>query len=200
MEIPNLSYSPWVIPAAAGIYGLIHSLMASTSFKQLVANNFGSAANKYYRLFYSISSTILLLPVLTLPALIPDQTLYTIPTPYLYLTSALQVLCIVLLTYSVMQTGALQFIGIRQAIGLEDNDKLNTSGLYRYVRHPLYTFGLLFIWLSPVMTQNMALLYASLTLYTIIGAIFEERKLEEKFGAAYQSYKAKTPFIIPFLF
>ena len=129
MEIPNLSYSPWVIPAAAGIYGLIHSLMASTSFKRLVTNNFGSAANKYYRLFYSISSIILLLPVLTLASLIPDKTLYTISAPYLYLTSALQVLCFLLLTYSVMQTGALQFIGIRQAIGLADNDRLNTSGM-----------------------------------------------------------------------
>jgi len=200
MEIPNLSFSPWVIPAAAGIYGLIHSLMASTSFKQLVSNKFGPAVNKYYRLFYSISSIILLLPVLTLPALIPDKTLYKIATPFLYLTSGLQVLSLLLLTYSVMQTGALQFIGIRQAIGLDDNDKLNTNGLYRYVRHPLYTFGLLFIWLSPVMTQNLALLYGSLTLYTIIGAVFEERKLEEKFGTEYQAYKAKTPFIIPFLF
>lgn len=199
MEIPNLSFSPWVIPAAAGIYGLIHSLMASTSFKQLVASKFGSAANKYYRLFYSISSFILLLPVLTLPALIPDKTLYNIPAPYLYLTSALQLFSVLLLSYSVIQTGALQFIGIRQAIGREDNDRLNTNGLYRYVRHPLYTFGLLFIWLSPVMTQNMALLYGSLTVYTIIGAVLEERKLEEKFGVEYQTYKAKTPFIIPFL-
>lgn len=199
MEQPNLSYTPWVIPAAAVLYGLIHSLMAATSLKQLVISVFGQAAKKYYRLFYSISSVILLLPVLALPLLIPDKALYTIPAPYVYLTGAVQVVSVALLTYSVLQTGALQFIGIRQALGMGDNDTLNTGGLYRYVRHPLYTFSLLFIWLTPTMTRNMLLLYAGITMYVFVGAIFEERKLLEKFGEDYRQYRKRTPFIIPFL-
>ncbi|HKJ26977.1 MAG TPA: isoprenylcysteine carboxylmethyltransferase family protein [Anaerolineales bacterium] len=199
MEFPNLSYSPWVIPAAAVIYGLIHSLMAATGFKQLVINGFGQVAKRYYRLFYSISSAILLLPVLALPLLIPDKTYYTIPAPYVYLTGGIQLLSAALLVYSLLQTGALQFIGLRQALGLEANDRLNTGGLYRYVRHPLYTFSLLFLWLTPVMTRNMLLLYAALSVYILVGAVLEERKLVENFGEAYQRYKENTPFIIPFL-
>lgn len=199
MEIPNLSLTPWSIPAAAILYGAIHSMMASTSFKRLVTRILGALANKYYRLIFSFLSVILLLPVLVLPLLIPDTTLYTIPTPYLYLTIALQLLSVGLLIYSVMQTGALQFIGLRQALGLDTNDRLNTGGLYRFVRHPLYTFSIVFLWLTPVMTRNLALLYGAFTLYMLIGAIFEERKLLEQFGEPYRAYREKTPFIIPFL-
>ncbi len=200
MEFPNLSFSPWVIPAAALAYGLIHSVMASTSFKHLVDFLLGNGAKKYYRLLYSVFATITLLPVLTLTALIPDITLYTILAPYRYLTLLIQAASVLLLAYSVIQTGAFQFIGLSQALGWKHTDQLNTGGLYRYMRHPLYAFSLLFIWLTPVMTRNLLLLYAALTVYILIGAFFEERKLQSTFGEAYAAYKVKTAFLIPFIF
>ncbi|NOH03709.1 MAG: isoprenylcysteine carboxylmethyltransferase family protein [Chloroflexi bacterium] len=72
-----------------------------------------------------------------------------------------------------------------------------TRGLYRLVRHPLYTFSLVFIWLTPVMSQNSLALYTGATLYLLIGAYFEERKLLRDFGEAYAEYKRKTPMLIP---
>ena len=77
------------------------------------------------------------------------------------------------------------------------SEQLNTKGLYRYMRHPLYTFTITFLWLTPVMTQNIAALYSAITLYAFIGAIFEERKLERIFGSAYQNYRRHTPMFIP---
>ena len=65
------------------------------------------------------------------------------------------------------------------------------------MRHPLYTFGLLIIWLTPVMTYNMLILYFVLTLYIIIGAYFEEQKLLREFGQAYATYQSNTPMLIP---
>jgi protein-S-isoprenylcysteine O-methyltransferase Ste14 len=35
------------------------------------------------------------------------------------------------------------------------------------------------------------------TVYIIVGAIFEERKLKREFGQAYEKYKADTPMLIP---
>jgi protein-S-isoprenylcysteine O-methyltransferase Ste14 len=200
MEQLNLSLTPFTIPAAALLYGFIHSLIAANGFKHLIYRLLGEGAKKYYRLFYSLFASVTLLPVLILPAIIPDQTLYKIPEPLVYFTVFIQIVSVLLLVYSVLQTGALQFIGLSQAFGLKREDKLNTGGLYRYMRHPLYTFSLLVLWLTPTMTRNFALLYAALTVYIIIGAIFEERKLLQTFGAAYQEYRAKTPFFIPLKF
>ena len=200
MEQLNLSLPPYFIPAAALLYGFIHSLIAANGFKHLIYRTLGDGAKKYYRLFYSVFASITLLPVLVLPAIIPDQTLYKIPEPLVYFTVFIQIASVLLLVYSVLQTGALQFIGLSQAFGLKREDKLNTGGLYRYMRHPLYTFSLLVLWLTPTMTRNFALLYMALTVYIIIGAIFEERKLLQTFGNAYQEYRAKTPFLIPIKF
>jgi protein-S-isoprenylcysteine O-methyltransferase Ste14 len=174
METPNLSFSPYLIPAAALLYGFIHSLIAANGFKHHIYRILGDGAKRYYRLFYSIFAVITLLPVLILTALIPDETLYSIPAPWVYLTTALQIISVGLIIYSVMQTGALQFIGLSQAFGRDNKESLNTGGLYRYVRHPLYTFSLVVIWLTP--------------------------KLVQTFGPAYQEYRRKTPFLIPFIF
>lgn len=72
-----------------------------------------------------------------------------------------------------------------------------TGGLYRWVRHPLYTAGLVFIWLTPVMTVNLLVLNIGLTIYLVVGAIFEERKLVREFGAAYRDYQENVPMLIP---
>ena len=199
MELPLLSFPPVVIPAAALLYGLIHSLTASPGFKHLMYRLLGDWLKNYYRLLYSLLSVIALLPVITLPLLIPDESLYTIPAPWVYLTSLIQLASVGMLAYSLLQTGALQFIGIPQALGRDFQDRLNTGGLYRIVRHPLYAFSLLFLWLTPVMTRNLALLYGALTVYIMIGAAFEERKLLRIFGQEYAEYREKTPFIIPYL-
>ena len=57
---------------------------------------------------------------------------------------------------------------------------LVTSGLYRFVRHPLYTTGLLFLWLTTTMTVSQLNVYVGATIYIFIGAYFEERKLLHK--------------------
>ena len=60
-----------------------------------------------------------------------------------------------------------------------------------------YTFGLLFIWLTPVVTLNSLTVYIGATIYILVGAYFEERKLLREFGEAYAEYKRTTPMLIP---
>jgi protein-S-isoprenylcysteine O-methyltransferase Ste14 len=71
------------------------------------------------------------------------------------------------------------------------------EGLYRWVRHPLYTAGLVFIWLSPVMSANLLVFFAGLSAYLVIGAFFEERKLIHAYGDAYRRIQQTTPMFIP---
>ena len=189
----------WIL--AAGLaYGVIHSILASHQAKALARQWLGHYGDRYYRLFFNGMAVIMLLPVMALVPLLPDWQFYAIATPFVLLTSVLQAGAVFGLLWSVWQTGALDFLGIRQLFGQhadETQARLVKSGLYRYVRHPIYFFGLVFMWLSPVMSWNLLALYVSFSAYLLIGTVFEERKLLEEFGPEYAEYRSKTPMILP---
>jgi protein-S-isoprenylcysteine O-methyltransferase Ste14 len=65
------------------------------------------------------------------------------------------------------------------------------------MRHPLYTGGIILIWLTPLMTVNTLTLNIIVTLYLIIGARFEESRLLHEFGQAYADYQRQVPMLIP---
>jgi len=181
------------------LWGLIHTLLASLRFKSFLANLFGTVAMRGYRLFYNVFSVISFLPILYLVAILPDARLYSVPAPWLYLMLLGQGVSVVLLIVGVLQTDTLYFVGLRQLFEEEKPAKFVTNGLYRLVRHPLYTAGLLFLWLSPQVTVNSFTMYVGVTIYILIGAYFEERKLLREFGSVYVEYKSCTPMLIPWL-
>ena len=153
---------------------------------------------RYYRLAYNIFSILSFAPVLWLLAVLPDKGLYQIPAPWVYLSLTGQVAAVILLVAGVMHTDPLSFVGLRQLLdGKEHSSRLVTHGLYRWVRHPLYTSGLVFIWLTPIVSQNSLVVMVAATIYIIVGALFEERKLEREFGPVYAEYKSKTPMLVP---
>ena len=188
----------WLILSVI-LWGLVHSVMAALIFRAKLTNWLGAKTMRFYRLFFNIFSVITLLPVLWLAKVLPDSTLYSVPKPWLYLMLFGQVLAAIGEVVGLSQTDVWEFAGLRQIISprVEGESRLVVKGLYKYMRHPLYTFGLLFVWLTPVMTVNMLVLYISLTVYTIIGAYFEERKLLREFGEDYARYKENTPMLVP---
>jgi protein-S-isoprenylcysteine O-methyltransferase Ste14 len=185
----------WLILAIA-VWSIVHSLLASLGFKALLRRTFGNGFMKFYRLLYNLFAVISLAPILYLMVSLPDKTLYRVPSPWSYLMFAGQGLSLLLLFAAALQTDLLTFMGLRQLLE-EEKDNLITHGFYRWVRHPLYTFGLLILWLSPSMTVNTFVVYAALTVYILIGAMFEERKLLREFGQEYANYKSVTPMLIP---
>jgi protein-S-isoprenylcysteine O-methyltransferase Ste14 len=130
---------------------------------------------------------------------LPDKTLYQLHSPWSYLMRTGQMISVLLLLIAVLQTDILSFVGLRQLMEEENRGDLVIHGLYRFVRHPLYTFSLLILWLSPSMTINSFLVYTALTVYVLIGIVFEERKLMREFGQKYADYKSMTPMLLPSL-
>lgn len=171
--------------------------MASLGFKNLLQRTFGGRAMKFYRLFYNIFSALSFAPVLYLMVALPNKDLYQFSFPWSYLMLAGQGISVLLLFVTVLQTDTLSFVGIRQLFEEEKSGKLIMSGFYRFVRHPLYAFGLLVLWLSPSMTVNSFFVYLALTIYILVGAYFEEKKLLREFGQAYADYKLSTPMLVP---
>jgi len=193
-------FSSAIILAAVGIYGLVHSWLASLQTKRQARRLLGaSPVDRFYRLAYNVFAILSLLPILALALLLPDHTLYIIPFPWFLLTLAIQGLAVAALIVGLLQTGPLDFIGLSQPFEpTHDREKtLVTGGLYRWVRHPLYTAGFVFIWFSPVMTTNLLVFYLGLSFYLVIGAHFEERKLLREYGESYQRYCQNTPMFIP---
>jgi protein-S-isoprenylcysteine O-methyltransferase Ste14 len=102
--------------------------------------------------------------------------------------------------------GALEFLGIKQH-GMrvceiqrtEGTPDLIISGVYRWVRHPVYTCTLLAFVVSPVMTLDRFLLFFTTLLYLSFGIPIEEKKLERQFGQAYLDYRTRIPALVPFL-
>jgi protein-S-isoprenylcysteine O-methyltransferase Ste14 len=194
-----MTLSFWLILLAVLSYGLLHTLLASTKAKQFAHRWFGSKADQWYRLAYNFIAVVTLLPILVLPVLLIDKELYRIPFPWVILTMILQLLAVIAIIVGVKQTGMTSFVGLHQLLLPEDTSppKMVTGGLYRYVRHPLYTAGLVIIWLMPIMTCNLLALNIGLTGYILVGAVFEERKLLAEFGEEYAAYRQRTPMLVP---
>ena len=191
----------WWVLLAMALYGVLHSLLASHTAKRLAARAFGEAFTaRYYRLFFSLQGGLTLLPALILAWMLPDQRLWAIPFPWVILTLAVQALAAVGLLVGVAQTGGMRFIGLEQAMdpdSVRRPPQLVVRGFYRWVRHPLYLFGLVLIWLLPVMSANLLAINLGATAYLLLGTIPEERKLRQEFGPAYDEYRKQTPWLIP---
>jgi protein-S-isoprenylcysteine O-methyltransferase Ste14 len=187
--------------AAMAVYSVVHSLLASLGAKAAARRQLGPIAQRGYRLAYNVFSVLSFLPVLALTAALPDWTLYIIPYPWVLLTLGVQGLAGLALLAGVLQTGLWSFLGVAQlfSIAEQEPEKLVVHGLYRWVRHPLYTAGFVILWLFPYMTANLLALVIASSLYLWIGALFEERKLLKEFGDAYRQYKDVTPmfFLLP---
>ena len=179
------------------LWGVLHSILASHGAKNFFRRTFGDGFMRSYRLLYNIFALISFLPILYLMVTLPSRELYSVPSPFNYLMRAMQGISLILLIVAVLQTDLLSFIGLRQIFAEETKGPLMTGGLYRYVRHPLYTFSLLILWLSPVMTVSSFIVYLALTAYILIGIYFEERKLLREFGEDYETYRSVTPMLIP---
>jgi protein-S-isoprenylcysteine O-methyltransferase Ste14 len=181
------------------LYAGLHSLLAARTIKEWGRAHL-PGFDRWYRLFYNAIALITLLPVPWLLGL-PDRVLYAAPAPWSWLLWAGQGLSALALLLAVLQANPAYFVGLAQLAGdgEERGDRLVIGGLYRYVRHPLYLFSILFLWLSPVMTLNRLVLYGLATLYFYVGSLHEERRLAQTFGASYSAYQQKVPRLWPSL-
>ncbi len=84
----------------------------------------------------------------------------------------------------------------------ENTTRLVTTGVYRYIRHPMYASLLalaLGAYLKDVTTVATAL-FAGTTLALVATALAEERENIARFGDEYREYRKTTKRFIPFLF
>jgi protein-S-isoprenylcysteine O-methyltransferase Ste14 len=83
---------------------------------------------------------------------------------------------------------------------IKDKQELVTSGVYKYIRHPIYS-GIMFMFIGSELIVQSYLVLAYLLLYygVFLQTKWEETLLIEHFGKAYKVYMGKTKRLIPFI-
>lgn len=87
-------------------------------------------------------------------------------------------------------------------LAFEKTTMLVTTGIYAYIRHPLYSSLLLLTWgiffKAPNLPSGAIALVA--TTFLFVTAIADERECIQFFGSDYQGYMQKSKRFIPYLF
>jgi protein-S-isoprenylcysteine O-methyltransferase Ste14 len=89
-----------------------------------------------------------------------------------------------------------------QLLTFEKTSTLVTSGIYRYIRHPLYSSLLLLAWgtffKAPAWLGGMLAVAATVMLYATAKA--DEAECVRFFGSAYQAYMSRSKRFVPYIF
>jgi len=86
-------------------------------------------------------------------------------------------------------------------IGIERTTQLVTTGIFEYIRHPLYSSLLMLAWGAFFKDPSWAGggLVLGATAFLLATARVEEAENERYFGPAYRAYLGKTKMFIPFV-
>lgn len=85
---------------------------------------------------------------------------------------------------------------------LLETHKLVTSGIYKHIRHPIYT-GEMFLLLGFTLLLNSLLGFLIMLIFVpliLIRIPFEEGMLSEAYGQQYSDYVKRTKKLIPLLY
>ena len=195
-----------IIVAAFSLLGYLHSFLASNKIKEMLAKKYGNKI-AFYRLFYNLFALITFgFVYYNLPR--PQAVIYDLQFPFDIIILSIQIFGLFGMFWAGSFIDVKEFLGISQikrylngAYSLSDLDEkkeLVISGAYKYSRHPIYFFSIVFIGARPSMNVFSFTIFVLAVLYFIIGAYYEEKKLVGFFGNEYSEYKKNVPMILPY--
>jgi uncharacterized membrane protein len=209
------SASPGRVVLICAIWAGIHSLLASRWAKDTSARVAGDRSRDgLYRVAYNAQSVATVAWAAKSFMRLPDRELYRARPPWSWLFRAGQAGSLAVLFSGVRVFGVLEFAGIvplwraltdgesrpepeAQGPPMGADGEMEMSGAFRFTRHPGNLGALGFFLLWPRMTVNRATLAALVALYVVLGSAHEERRLRMAYGAAFDRYRQKVPFLIP---
>ena len=173
-------------------FGMMHSFLAASKIKSLIP-----ISDTWYRLSYvSFSSIIFAVILWRIRELASSSSefLFGIPLLIRLIILVLSFLGGIIVLLSLLHVDLLVFFGLKPM----HEDKLITKGLYRCSRHPMYVGTVLFLIPGSIAMLNLIYLWSAvwLSVYTLLGALHEERRLEKDFPE-YKEYREETVFLIP---
>jgi len=179
-------------------FAVIHSLTASLPFKRLILRIAGPSAETLYLPVYSLITVLTISPLVYLLYKNPGRILYKIRSPWRWLMVGGQLIAAIIAPRA-FQDAPHRF-KIRSQLSAPrtpEAGSLNIRGIYRWVRDPFLLSGLVMIWLTPIMTVNLLVIYFLTTIYLFLGSLHWETRLVAQFGDEYREYQKRVHRIIP---
>jgi len=187
------------------MFSFPHSILASLSFKNKLHERIGSRI-AFYRIFYnlfSLMSFYLFYIISPKPAI----NIYDLDYPFDIMMLLFQVLSLLGLWWAAKPINLKEFLGVDQVIRylqnkysseeLDELPKLHFENGFKYVRHPIYFFSILFLGFRPSMDLFYLVMFVLIIIYFYVGSIYEEKKLVNIFGVQYVEYQQKVPRMFP---
>ena len=83
----------------------------------------------------------------------------------------------------------------------EQTSRLVDTGIFKYIRHPLYSSLLFLTWgiLLKQITINLIVISIFSSIFLIITALIDEKECLDYFGEEYRLYMQRTRMFVPFL-
>ena len=174
--------------ALLALFGVQHSGLASAWFKRV-------AGAVWSRTIYLLTTALVLLALFVFWEPMP-RLVWRIAEPRWPFQLALAAGG-ALVTWALVSQSALHFVGFRQAWAYFRGQPyaapaFSERGPYRYSRHPMMIGTLLFLWVTPEMSEGHLLLAAVWTPYILLAMRWEEADLERELGAAYADYRRRV--------
>ena len=89
---------------------------------------------------------------------------------------------------------------VSETVLTKDHHELVEHGPYRWIRHPLYSVGVLLLLAQGLLLTSWLVLLFALVAFVVFRFIvvpIEERQLEAKFGDGYRAYRRRTGAMLP---
>jgi protein-S-isoprenylcysteine O-methyltransferase Ste14 len=179
-------------------FAALHSILASLSAKRVARRYFGTKVDSWYPVLFGAVAVITIIPLVIMLIQSPGPLLYIIPYPWMWLFFLVQLL-MGIATLRAFLDAPHRFL-IRAQLAEHhgpDAFALGIKGIYCWIRDPFLLSGLILIWLTPFMTQNLLIIYAIASVYLFLGSLHWESRLIVQFREDYIAYKNSVPRMIP---
>ena len=203
VESGSLQLRPILIDAALfSAFAAHHSLLARAGLKARMHRLIHPALE---RSLYTWTASVLFIAVCAAWRFVPGVA-YRVPLPWAWCGYALQFAGVLLTMRATRHLDALDLAGVRPiltAVGSEvpRHVPLRTTGVFGFVRHPLYLGWALFVFGAPEMTMTRLVFALVSTAYVALAIPWEERGLIREFGTPYEEYKRRVRWrMIPGLY
>ena len=179
------------------VYGALHSILASPVIKRWFERK-SAFITRHYRILYILIAFISLAMMAFFLWETPRVLLWK-STPIAQITGTFFIICGSVIMGIIIRKYFRTVKNMHDLMYDNAIPVLFQKGLHGYVRHPLYLGTFLILWGFFLLFPYGSILLTNviLTLYTLLGIGYEEKKLIRVFGEKYIRYKQEVPMLLP---